>query len=294
MTATVRSAIDHAAKRLAAVNIPDARAEARRLVALAAECSAERIITTSDLELPAVAEERVESFVSRRVAHEPFAYIAGEREFWSLPFRVSSATLIPRPDTETVVEAALDHFHSRRIFAPRILDLGCGTGCILLALLSELPEATGIGVDISEDARRIAEGNAATLGLAGRALFQVGNWAEGIDDSFDLIVSNPPYIPDAEIATLEPDVALFEPRVALSGGPDGLDAYRALVKTAPPLLSGNGALVFEIGAGQSNAVADLLRGVGLDIIDVRPDLSGIPRCVIATWPENQANPRFGR
>jgi release factor glutamine methyltransferase len=294
VTATVRSAIDHATKRLAAANIPEARAEARRLVALAAQCSAEQIIATQDRELPATTEERVESFVSRRVSHEPFAYISGEREFWSLPFHVSPATLIPRPDTETVIETALDHFHSRKIFSPRILDLGCGTGCILLALLSELPEATGIGVDISEDARRVAEGNAATLGLAGRALFRVGNWVEGIHESFDLIVSNPPYIPDGEIATLEPDVALFEPHTALSGGPDGLDAYRALVKTVPPLLTGNGALAFEIGAGQSSAVADLLRGVGLDIVDVRADLGGIPRCVIAAWPENQANPVFGR
>ena len=293
MTATARSAIDQAAKRLAAANVPDARAEARRLVALAAGCSAEKILATPDRELPAMTEERFESFVSRRISHEPFAYIAGEREFWSLPFRVSPATLIPRPDTETVIETALDYFHSRRIFAPRILDLGCGSGCILLALLSELPEATGIGVDISEDACRIAEGNAATLGFAGRASFRVGNWADGIHDSFDLILSNPPYIPDAEIATLEPGVALFEPHTALSGGPDGLDAYRTLVKMVPPLLTGNGALVFEIGAGQSNAVADLLRGVGLDIVDVRADLSGIPRCVIATRPENQANPGFG-
>lgn len=294
MTATVRSAIDHAAKRLVAANVPDARAEARRLVALAAQCSTEKIIARPDLELSAIIEERIESFVSRRSSHEPFAYIAGEREFWSLPFHVSPATLIPRPDTETVIEAALDHLHSRRIFAPRILDLGYGSGCILLALLSELPEATGIGVDISEDARRVAEDNAAALGLAGRALFRVGNWAEGIYDLFDLIVSNPPYIPDGEIETLEPDVALFEPRRALSGGADGLDAYRSLVKTAPPLMTGNGALMFEIGSGQSNAVAELLRGVGLDIVDVRADLGGIPRCVIATWPENQANPGFGR
>jgi release factor glutamine methyltransferase len=239
-------------------------------------------------------EERIELVVSRRVSHEPFAYIAGEREFWSLPFRVSPATLIPRPDTETVVEMALEYFHSHRNFSPRILDLGCGSGCILLALLSELPEATGVGVDISEDACRIAEDNSATLGLAGRALFRVGNWVEGIHESFDLIVSNPPYIPEAELVALEPDVALFEPHMALNGGSDGLAAYRTLVKTAPALLTGTGALVFEIGAGQSNVVADLLRGVGLNIVDVRADLGGIPRCVIATWPENQANPGFGR
>jgi release factor glutamine methyltransferase len=294
VTATVRSAIDDAAKRLAVANISDARAEARRLVALGIQCATEDILATPDLELSATAEERVESVVSRRVSHEPFAYISGEREFWSLPFRVSRATLIPRPDTETVVETALDYLHSRRISSPRILDLGCGSGCILLALLSELPEATGIGVDIGADACRVAEGNAATLGLAGRALFRVGNWVDGIRDSFDLIVSNPPYIPDGDIPKLEPDVALFEPRAALSGGPDGLNAYRALVKVAPPHLTENGALVFEVGADQSNAVADLLRGAGLDIVSVRADLGGIPRCVMATWPENQANPRFGR
>ena len=247
---TVRSAIDRAAQRLAAANVTGSRAEARRLVALADRCSSEQIVAMPDRELSADAAARVESLVARRVSHEPFAYIAGEREFWSLSFRVGPATLIPRPDTETVVEAALDYVRSRLISSPRILDLGTGSGCILLALLSELPGATGVGVDISEAALQFARDNAMALGLAARASFRLGNWAEGIIGPFDLIVSNPPYIPDAEIPTLEPDVALFEPLTALKGGGDGLDAYRALVGMAPPRLAPNGALALEIGAGQ--------------------------------------------
>jgi release factor glutamine methyltransferase len=167
----------------------------------------------------------------------------------------------------------------------RILDLGTGSGCILLALLSELPRATGIGIDVSQAALEVATANARALGLADRAAFRRGPWADGIAGPFDLIVSNPPYIPEGEISALDADVARFEPHAALAGGCDGLDAYRAIAAAAPPLLAPGAALLLEVGFGQAEDVSALLRGAGLDICAVRADLAGIPRCVVATRPE---------
>ena len=283
--ATMRDAIERAARRLADAGIPDARAEARRLIALATGLGIEGVVASADNPLAAEALARFDALVARRSDHEPFAYIAGEREFWSLPFRVTPATLIPRPDTEAVVEAALAHLRERGNPTPRILDLGTGSGCILLALLSELPGATGVGVDASEEALAVAAHNACALGLAERVTFRLGNWTEGISGRFDLIVSNPPYIPEADIASLDADVARFEPLSALSGGSDGLDAYRAIAVAAPPLLEPGAALALELGFGQADAVAALLRSAGLDIAGAHADLAGIPRCVVATRPE---------
>lgn len=283
--ATVREAIHQAAHRLAGAGIPEARAEARRLLALAADVSAEGLIATADEPLAAEAQARFENFVRRREQHEPFAYIAGAREFWSLPFRITPATLIPRPDTETVVEAALAHIRGRHNDNPRILDLGTGSGCILLALLSELPGAIGTGTDASEAALAVAKHNARALGLAQRVTFHLGNWTEGLAGPFDLIVSNPPYIPEGDIASLDIDVAQFEPRMALAGGSDGLDAYRAIAAAVSSLLAPGAALALEVGLGQADAVAALLRRAGLDIAGTHADLAGIPRCVVATRPE---------
>lgn len=283
---TAREAIDRAMRRLAATGIPEPRAEARRLLSLAMGVAAEGIVAALDRSLGSDVLARFDSIVARRGTHEPFAYIAGEREFWSLPFRVTPATLIPRPDTETVVEAALDHVRMRANPRPRILDLGTGSGCILLALLSELPGAVGIGVDASEAALGVAADNARVLGLSARAAFRLGDWSAGIPGPFELIVSNPPYIPDGDISSLAADVARFEPASALAGGRDGLDAYRAIAGMAPPLLAGDAALILEVGLGQAEAVAALLAGAGLDIAGTRADLAGIPRCVVATRPGN--------
>lgn len=284
--ATVRKAIDRTAQRLRVAGISDPHAEARRLVGSALGLAAEELIAESGRKLIVDEERKVDSFAARRAAHEPFAYIVGMREFWSLPFCVNPATLIPRPDTETVVEAALKLMRERHCPSPRILDLGTGSGCLLLALLSELPQASGIGVDVSAAALSVAEDNARALGLDARACFQLGRWSEGIAGPFDLIVSNPPYIPDGDIATLESDVRDFEPHLALKGGLDGLDAYRAIAAAVPSLLAANGTLALEVGAGQAEAVAALLRGAGLDIAAIRSDLAGIPRCVVATRPRN--------
>lgn len=222
-------------------------------------------------------------FAERRRAHEPVSRILGRKEFWGLDFAVSNATLVPRPDTETVIEAALECLRSGSYVEKEqcIADIGTGTGAILLALLSELPDARGIGTDISADALAVAESNARDLGLAGRTTFVRCDYAAGLTGSFDLIVSNPPYIRSGDIANLESDVRDYDPRLALDGGPDGLGAYRAIAPQAAALLAENGVLVLEVGAGQSADVSAILRAAGLTVTDPpRRDLGGHQRAVI--------------
>jgi release factor glutamine methyltransferase len=216
--------------------------------------------------------------LARRVAREPMSHILGRREFWSLEFAVTSAVLDPRPDSETLVEAVLAAL-PERTRPYRLLDLGTGSGCLLLALLSELPHATGLGIDASAAALDVARANAARLGLADRARFAPGDWAQGLDGLFDVIVANPPYIPTAEIAALQPEVALWEPRAALDGGPDGLAAYRTLVPALPRHLAEEGLAAIEIGADQAAAVGEIARESGLDAA-IRRDLAGHDRCLI--------------
>lgn len=235
-----------------------------------------------DLVLPAEALARLDGFAARRVAGEPVWRILGEREFWGLPFRLSPATLEPRPDSETIVEAALAQLAGRCDEELALLDLGTGTGCLLIALLSELPRARGLGVDLSEEACRTAAGNAALNGLADRAAFRQGSWTEGLTGRFDLIVSNPPYIPSAEIATLSVEVREHDPLLALDGGVDGLGPYRLFASTLPPLLTPGGAVVFEIGAGQGPDVVALMRGGGLEFRGSRHDLGAHERALIFT------------
>jgi release factor glutamine methyltransferase len=219
-----------------------------------------------------------DALVARRMAREPLAFILGRREFWSLDFAVSSATLIPRPDSETLIEAALAAFAGR---APprRVLDLGTGTGCLLLAALSEFRHAIGIGVDRSAAAAALAARNAASLGLADRAIFVCCDWASALDGCFDLVVCNPPYIPSSELGDLMPEVARHEPPSALDGGPDGLSAYRRLVPELHCLLSPDGFAVLELGAGQAGAVTELARDAGF-LATTRQDLSGIVRVLV--------------
>jgi release factor glutamine methyltransferase len=226
---------------------------------------------------------RLADFARRRLEGEPVARILGRKEFWGLALALSAATLVPRPDTETVVELALEMMlraapdPGRR---PRIADIGTGSGAILLALLSELPDARGVGTDISEAALRTASANAATLRLAGRAGFVACDHAAALSGRFDLIVSNPPYIRSAEIAGLAAEVRDHDPRAALDGGADGLDAYRALIPQAAGLLSPRGALVVEAGHDQSAAIQGLMAAAGLTPQQpAKADLAGIPRAV---------------
>lgn len=215
--------------------------------------------------------------LTRRVAREPLALILGSREFWSLNFAVSPDTLIPRPESETLIEAALAAFQSRP--ARSVLDLGTGTGCLLLAALSEFRSAFGVGVDRSPAAAALAKRNATALGLADRAWLVCGDWAEAVASRFDLVLCNPPYIPTSVIGGLMPEVARYEPRAALDGGPDGLTAYRHLLPALSRFLQAHGVAVLELGAGQANSVGALARQAGL-VVDFRHDLAGIARAVV--------------
>jgi release factor glutamine methyltransferase len=218
----------------------------------------------------------------RRLAHEPVARIVGIKEFWSLTLKVNAATLVPRPETETVVETALAAIDGQgwRSRPLRVADLGTGCGAILLALLSELPRAYGVGGDTSYPALSVARENARRLGL-GRAAFLACDMAAALRGPFDVIVSNPPYIASGDIANLAPEVRLFDPHAALDGGPDGLDFYLALAAAVPALLTPHGLCVVEVGAGQSEAVAALFAAAGLAPSPTRPDLGGMPRALAA-------------
>lgn len=224
--------------------------------------------------------ERLARFAVRRLAGEPVARILGQREFWGVPLRLGADTLVPRPDTETVVEVALEFLRAEARPHPRILDIGTGSGAILLALLSECRDATGIATDISLGTLRIARTNAAALGLSDRAHFVACDYASALSGSFDLIVSNPPYIPAGDIAALDTEVRDHDPRRALDGGADGLDAYRRIAPESVRLLRAGGALVVEIGQGQDDDVAALMRAAGLTVSEPpRVDLGGILRVV---------------
>jgi release factor glutamine methyltransferase len=258
----VNDTVLDAARRLAAAGSDSARLEARLLWEHAQRTGAD-----------------FQALVARRESREPVAYITGHREFWSLDFEVGPGVLVPRPDTETLVEEALRLVADRN--APlRIADFGTGSGAILIAVLKEFSSATGIGFESSPDALRYAAANAARL-IGPRAEIRLEDW-NSASGPFDLIFCNPPYIPSIGIESLMPDVAGFEPRAALDGGPDGLAAYRDLAKLLPGLLKPDGHALLEIGLGQALAISSLFQG--LEIVRIAPDLSGIPRCVILRSP----------
>jgi release factor glutamine methyltransferase len=223
---------------------------------------------------------RLNDAIARRLTGEPLWRILGAREFWGLSFALSPATLEPRPDSETLIEAALSHLAPRRHDHLRMLDLGTGTGCLLIATLREFPQASGLGIDLSSDAVAAAAGNAGRNGVGERAVFHQGNWTDGISERFDLILSNPPYIGSDEIAGLDRNVREHDPLLALDGGPDGLTAYRALAAALPGHLNPSGLAILEIGAGQEEAVVALMRQAGLHHLDSRRDLGGHIRALV--------------
>jgi release factor glutamine methyltransferase len=281
--------VDEARRALAAdlksAGILSAELDARLLVGAAVGLDLTGMVIAKDRRLATEESHHLREFRQRRLAGEPVARLLGVKEFWGLPLQLSPATLVPRPDTETVVELALEIGRNElRLRSPlRIVDIGTGSGAILLALLSELEGATGVGTDISVAALRTAKGNAKRLGLASRATFVACNYAAALTGVFDLIVSNPPYIRSAEISSLSPEVREYDPVAALDGGPDGLDAYRSLVPQATRLLAPGGALVVETGYGQSGPVGELMSAAGLTSAGPpKADLAGIPRAV-AGW-----------
>lgn len=266
--------------RFQAAGIDSARLDARLLVAEVLGVEPLYLATHPELVANAQQQTAIEAMAVRRENREPISHILGRRGFWTLDLRVTKDTLDPRPDTETLVQGILDRLPDRQA-ALNIVDFGTGSGCILLALLSELPNAQGLGVDQSPGALAVAADNAVRCGLADRARFQRGDWGQGLAGAFDVIVSNPPYIPDADIAGLEPEVARHEPLTALAGGADGLDCYRLLVPEMARLLAPGGLGGFEVGAGQAPDVARLFSTHGFHQVEITQDLAGIGRAVFA-------------
>jgi release factor glutamine methyltransferase len=264
--------------RLKQAGIDTPRLDAVLLLAEASGLPADRIRSRPEAVVAPAAAAAFEAMLQRRLAREPVSKIVGRREFWSLDFRTGPDVLDPRPDSETLVAGVLAAIPDRSM-ALRLVDFGTGSGCLLLSLLHELPQAVGLGVDVSPAALSIAQQNADTLGLAGRASFRLGHWGRGLDSAFDILVSNPPYIETAVVSTLEPEVAQYDPRLALDGGADGLDAYRALIPDMARLAAGAALVALEIGVGQDVAVGNLLVGAGFGSIAVLPDLTGRARVV---------------
>jgi release factor glutamine methyltransferase len=242
------------------------------------------LIANGERALSADEIKAIDALAERRLKHEPAARIFGRKEFWSLSLQIGPAVLVPRPETETVVEAALDAIvaDALQMEKLRILDIGTGSGALLLALLSELPNAVGIGTDISMATLDVARANAERNDLAGRCTFVACDIAAGLAGLFNLIVSNPPYVVRGDIASLAPEVRDYDPALALDGGADGLDAYRAIAAQAHRLLAPGGRLIVELGAGQEAAVRALFTKAGLTVAAARDDLAGIPRALSAT------------
>lgn len=271
------------AAQLRSAQLDEAELDARILLGAILGLDLTGLIAQAARHLTEAEASQLSAYAQRRIAGEPVARILGTREFWGLPFRLSEATLVPRPDTETVVERALELFREQpRSRQPRIADIGTGSGAILLALLHEIPDAFGVGTDVSLTALNTARDNAAVLGLAGRSGFVACSYAAALDGPFDLIVSNPPYIPSGEIPKLSREVREHDPHLALDGGNDGYDAYRALIPQAAERLAPGGALIVEAGQGQARDIETLMTAAALSL-DRPPkaDLGGILRAVSA-------------
>lgn len=270
---SVAHALGEITDQLKRVGIESPRKEARFLLAYALGLTQAELLTQDEVE-----PELYKNLLARRIAREPMAYITGHKEFWGLAFLTSPATLIPRPDTETLIEAVLASGQNPK----KILDLGTGTGCLLLSCLHEFPNAFGVGVELHVEAAQLASKNAVILGLQHRAAFLAGHWGDALSGEFDLILSNPPYIEHAKIPHLMPEVADYEPHTALDGGMDGLVAYRSIINELPQILAKNGLAVLEIGAGQARSVAEIAHTNGFKT-SFRQDLAGIERAIMLTF-----------
>jgi release factor glutamine methyltransferase len=282
VTQTAAALLRPAAETLEAAGVEDAAREARLLLALATGVAAGMLVVDPGR---IVSDEDADAFtgmLARRAAREPFSQIAGVREFWSRDFIVTPDVLTPRPDSETLIETALA-MKPDRAAALRVLDLGTGSGCLLLTILAEYPNATGVGVDLSANALAVAAENASRLGLAARVDFVTGGWDAAPPDPFDLVLCNPPYIRSADIESLAPEVRQYDPVLALDGGGDGLENYRALAPVLKRVLSpADGLALVEVGAAQDVDVKEIFEDAGLSVPAVRNDLAGIGRCVVAT------------
>jgi len=281
---TIGDAVRTISTQLEKAGIENATSDARLIVGHATALSRSALIGHPEQELASSHWNECMTLAGRRAAHEPISHLTGEREFWSLPFRVTPDTLIPRPDSETLIEAVLQAFKTSQP-PRRILDIGTGSGCLLAALLHEWPEAHGLGLDVNEGAVDVARKNLEELSLDARAVVMVSDWrAYQPDQTFDLVISNPPYIPTKGIKDLEPDVRDYEPHLALDGGPDGLDHLKAIAAKVAGLVRPGGRVAVEFGIDQSHDVGRLFRDEGLSDIEFHQDLGGIERCLLATVP----------
>ncbi len=280
----IRDALKAAAADLARAGIEGGRLDARLLLG---HVLGRAVWPHEEEPLETAALERFRALVARRIAREPVSKIIGRRAFWTLDLTVTADTLDPRPDSETLVEAALEAFADR---APprRILDLGTGTGCLLLAVLSEFADATGLGLDRSPAAAEVARRNAADTGLADRTEIRCQDWDTVGEDRFELILSNPPYIAEDEVASLAEEVRGHDPIGALAAGADGLDAYRALAPVLSRTLAPDGVAILELGIGQGDAVAAIMASVGLRETARRADLAGIDRTLVLKWNDTRS------
>lgn len=274
---TVTEALAEGAAQLHAAGIESARLDARVLLAAATNVMPDEVF--GRLELSAPEQDRFAALLARRAAREPLAYITGHKEFWSLVFAVGPGVLIPRPETETLVEAALRESDAERPL--RILDIGTGSGCLLIAFLAERPNATGVGIDASEAALAWARRNAVGLEVVARCRLEIANWEPSGTERFDIVLANPPYLTALEFDASEPEIRIWEPRPALVGGEDGLDAFRALAPVLARCLVEGGKAFIEIGRGQAPAAREILARSGVDVHEVIADLSGISRCLVA-------------
>lgn len=287
------AAIRAAAAALADAGVAEPRLDAQLLMAAALGCDRPNVIIRQNEPLMAEARALFAALLARRIGREPMSHILGVREFWSLPFRVTADTLAPRPDSECMIAAVLEKLRG----APprRILDFGTGTGCLLLSLLWEFGDAWGLGVDRNPGAATVALSNARALGMAHRAAFLVGDWARAIAEQpcFDLIVSNPPYITSADMATLPPEVRDHEPALALDGGADGLEAYLILLPVMARLVRPGGIVALEFGLGQGNEVLSLAQAAGFTHMEIHADLEGRERVILAVSPLTRSSPSSG-
>jgi release factor glutamine methyltransferase len=267
--------------------IDDAAQDARHLLCAAVDIDHSALIREPELAIEDDGADRLGRYAARRLAREPVTRILGSRGFWSLEIEVGSDVLDPRPDSETLIDAAIDVFAQRQQEALRIADFGSGSGALLCALLDVFPNASGVAIDISPAATALTRRNLHLCGMSSRARVAQADWSDGVETGFDLIVSNPPYIASGEIAALDPEVRNHDPALALDGGQDGLDAYRDLSQLLPEALRPGAIAILEIGSGQAANVVAIMAHAGLHIDRVQKDLGGVERALVVRNPASR-------